>query len=148
MFHTMRVRDQVGFALTIRKWPKARIKERVDELAELLGIGHLLDRAPMGLSGGEKQRVALGRALAFRPENLCLDEPLSALDHETREEMSDLLERIKKRTGVTTLHITHSRNEAFRLADKVFVFRDGRIHESDGAEFELSTQGGSAAPQA
>ena len=79
LFPTMRIRDQIEFAMRLRKWSLREMRARVEELAELLGIGRLLARKPVGLSGGERQRVALARALAFRPRVLCLDEPLSAL---------------------------------------------------------------------
>ena len=128
LFRTMTVRDHLAFALEIRKWPKEAIDVRVDELASLLGIGDLLDRLPRGLSGGEGQRVALGRALSFKPPVLCLDEPLSALDHDTRIEMCDLLDEVKRATGVTILHITHDRNEAERLADVTFRLERGEVN--------------------
>jgi len=127
LFPTMTIHDHLAFALRIRRRPRTEIDARVQELAELLGLGTLLERRPHGLSGGESQRVALGRALAARPPVLCLDEPLSALDHDTRLEMCDLLHQVKLRYGVTTIHITHDRNEAARLADHVFVLQDGAI---------------------
>ena len=118
----------------------------MDELARLLGIAHLLERRPRGLSGGERQRVALGRALAFRPGILLLDEPLSALDDETREEMCALVHSIREATGVTTLHVTHNLKEAARLADQVFFLKDGRLHEATAEELKASLASG-AAPQ-
>ena len=127
LFQTMKVKDQIGFALIIRKWSKTEIKKRIHELAELLGIEYLLERKPQGLSGGEAQRVALGRALAASPHILCLDEPMGAIDDDTREDMFKLLERIREQTKVTTLHITHSSLEAERLADKIFIFQNGKI---------------------
>lgn len=127
LFQTMTVREHLAFALVIRKKPPAEIDSRVAELSELLGLEHLLDRLPPGLSGGESQRVALGRALAARPRILCLDEPLSALDDETREQMYGLLQEVQAREGVTTLHVTHSLSEANRLADKLLELKDGRI---------------------
>lgn len=127
LFSKMTVAEQMGLALVIRRVPAAVIRQRVAELAELLGITHLLHRRPRGLSGGERQRVALGRALSFRPRILCLDEPLSALDDETRRQMCDLLAGIRVRTGVTTLHITHNLAEAQILADCLFRLEDGRI---------------------
>ena len=129
MFSTMTVRDQIGFALTIRKWKRRDINHRVDELAELLGIQLLLDRKPEGLSGGEIQRISLGRALAAKPGVLCLDEPLSALDEETRDEMYELLKSVREHTGVTTLHITHSKTEARRLGDVVVWIHDGVVQQ-------------------
>ena len=131
LFSTMRVREQIGFALAVRRVPRPEIERRVMELAELLDINELLDRSPKGLSGGERQRVALGRALAFQPRTLCLDEPLSALDAETREQMCDLLASVTRNTGVTTLHVTHSLDEAARLADHVFRIEQGCLVRSD-----------------
>ena len=119
--------EQLGFALRVRKWGKSDIALRVDELAEMLSITHILNRRPKGLSGGEVQRVALGRALAFKPPILCLDEPLSALDHETRLSICDVLQEIKEVSGVTFLHITHDINEAERLADVTLEMKDGSI---------------------
>ena len=107
----------------------SNIEQRVAELADLLGVGHLLDRWPQGLSGGEAQRTALGRALSFRPRVLLLDEPLSALDDETREEMYDLLRTVHRETGVTALHVTHSLTEAKKLGDCLLLLRDGKVGE-------------------
>ena len=127
LFPTMIVREQLAFALVLRKQPQTQIAARVNELAKLLGIIHILDRAPDKLSGGEAQRVALGRALAHRPAVLCLDEPLSALDEELHEEMCSLLEHIHRETGVTILHITHSPSEARRLAGCHFQMENGKV---------------------
>jgi ABC-type sugar transport system ATPase subunit len=139
LFNSMSVWHNLAFALNVRKWPWHAIAERVGELAELLGIGYLLDRKPHGLSGGEAQRVALGRALSSRPQVLLLDEPLAALDEETKEEMYNLLKSVRKHTAVTTLHVTHDMSEAKRLADRLFVLRDGRIQESVIGDAEPST---------
>jgi molybdate/tungstate transport system ATP-binding protein len=130
LFQTMTVREHLAFALTIRDWARAEIDDRVAKLAGLLGLERLLDRKPAGLSGGEAQRVALGRALAARPGILCLDEPLSALDDDTREEMCLLLESVQKYTGVTTLHVTHHLGDAERLADVILVLKDGKIERA------------------
>lgn len=127
LFSVMTVREQIGFALSIRREPRKHIHDRVHELSTLLGIGHLLDRTPHGLSGGERQRVALGRALSASPRFLCLDEPLSALDEETRDEMYTLLKSVQRQTGVTTLHITHNKEDVQRLADRTLYLRDGRV---------------------
>lgn len=140
LFSTMSVRQQLAFALVIRKASKSEINSRVDELSELLEIRHLLERTPHGLSGGEKQRVALGRALAFRPSTLCLDEPLSALDDDTRQQMYKLLEHVRERTGVTTLHVTHHMYEARRLADRVFRVEDGAVAADGLSEDESPTE--------
>jgi ABC-type sugar transport system ATPase subunit len=125
LFPTLSVSEHLAFALRLRKSPQATIDTRIAELAEVLGITGLLGRSVQGLSGGEAQRVALGRALSFRPSVLLLDEPLSALDESTRSEMHELLKRVKQTTGVTTLHVTHSSEEADALADCRFVLDDG-----------------------
>ncbi len=130
LFPSMTVAEHLGFALVVRRWKAAAIRERVQEVSALLGLGPLLARRPAGLSGGEAQRVALGRALACHPSVLCLDEPLSALDDETREEMCAVLETVRRRTGVTVLHVTHSRAEARRLGDCIFQLRDGVVGEA------------------
>lgn len=130
LFSTMTVREHLAFALVVHHWKEPAIAERVQELAEMLGLGKLLGRRPLGLSGGEAQRVALGRALAMHPAVLLLDEPLSALDEETRDDMCALLDAIPRQTRVTVLHVTHNRSEADRLADRLFLLQDGVIHEA------------------
>ena len=97
----------------------------------MLSLDHLLNRYPDGLSGGEAQRVALGRALANRPKILCLDEPLSALDEELHEELCELLQSIHKELNMTILHVTHSRPEAERLAEKIWHFKDHQVQPVD-----------------
>jgi ABC-type sugar transport system ATPase subunit len=105
------------------------IRDRVAELAHVLGIESLLGRRVTNLSGGEAQRVALGRALSFRPQVLLLDEPLNALDEVTRDRLCELLRLIQKGSGLTTLHVTHSRAEARTLAEKLYILDAGRLHE-------------------
>ncbi|MBI3876094.1 MAG: ABC transporter ATP-binding protein [Verrucomicrobia bacterium] len=130
LFPTMTVDEQIGFALTIRKRPAAETAARVQELSGQLGIAHLLARRPQHLSGGERQRVALGRALAAKPSVLLLDEPLSALDEELRDDLAALLKRVQRELGLTALHITHSRREAAQLADVLFRLAAGRVTET------------------
>ena len=130
LFPTMTVRDHLAFALRIRRWAPEAIAQRVGDLADLLGIEELLARKPQGLSGGEAQRVALGRALAAHPPILCMDEPLSALDHERRLDMCTLLQRVKESMDVTVIHVTHDRNEAARLAGQLLQFGDGGIAQA------------------
>jgi len=127
LFDHLTVRQHVEFALEVRGWVPERRETRSRELAEWLSLTPLLDRLPAGMSGGERQRVALGRALAFHPPVLCLDEPLSALDDQTRGEIVAVLTEIRNRTGITLLHITHNRSEAERLADRIIHLRDGRL---------------------
>lgn len=129
LFKNMTIADNIGFALKIRKWEKHKIKERVNELAEILGIDHLLQREAHDLSGGEKQRVALARALSFYPDVLCLDEPISALDDDTKIGMYDLLLTLKNNLDITVLHVSHSKVEALKLADRILDVSDGRIIE-------------------
>lgn len=132
LFSTMTVRRHLAFALEIRKAPQETIQARVAELAELLGIERILDRKPPGLSGGEQQRVALGRALSARPGILCLDEPLGCLDEETHDEVCELLKRVCREVAVTTLHVTHSMSEARKLADRIFRIENGAITRVTG----------------
>ena len=129
LFPTLTVREHLEFALRLRRRSRADLAARTSELSEVLGIDHLLNRSIVGLSGGESQRVALGRALSFRPRVLLLDEPLSALDETTRKDMHELLRRVKTSTGVTTLHVTHSSTESQSLADRCFWLDADGIEE-------------------
>ncbi len=131
LFPTLTVKQHLEFALRLRRASSKQIADRVAELSDVLGISKLLQRRIQGLSGGESQRVALGRALSFRPSVLLLDEPLSALDETTRQEMHSLLRRVKESTGVTTLHVTHSQEDAEALADQRLILTEGRIVESN-----------------
>lgn len=127
LFPTLTVFEHLAFALRLRKQSASHIQQRVKELGQVLGIEHLLQRSVRHLSGGEAQRVALGRALSYRPPVLLLDEPLSALDEATREEIQELLLTLKAETGVTTLHVTHNQSEAAALADRQLRLEDGRV---------------------
>jgi ABC-type sugar transport system ATPase subunit len=127
LFPTMTVSEQIGFGLKIRRRSEAEIEKAVSTLARELGLEELLNRMPDGLSGGERQRVALGRALAVQPKVLLLDEPLSALDEDARDEMVELLKRIQIEHSVTVLHVTHSSREAEQLADVVLRMEGGKI---------------------
>jgi molybdate/tungstate transport system ATP-binding protein len=127
LFRSLTVRENLAFALDVRKAARDVIERRVHELSDWLGVRHLLDRTPHGLSGGEAQRVALGRALAFHPRILLLDEPLSSLDEDTRDQLHTLLESLKQTREVTVLHVTHSRKEAERLGDVVLRLADGKV---------------------
>lgn len=127
LFRTMTVYNHLAFALQLRLISAAKVRERVNELAGWLGIAHLLQRRPVGLSGGEMQRVALGRALSFRPNYLLLDEPLSSIDEETRRSMIELLVGLRKSGSVTVLHVTHNSSEAEQLADVRFQLVDGKV---------------------
>jgi ABC-type sugar transport system ATPase subunit len=134
LFPTLTVRGHLEFALHLRRYSRAVIRERVLELARVLEIEPLLDRQIRGLSGGESQRVALGRALSFRPRILLMDEPLNALDEGTRDRLCELLRSIQRDSGLTTLHVTHSRAEAASLADRLYLLRRGRLEERPVSE--------------
>ena len=127
LFPTLTVTEHLQFALRLRRWTHSAIQSRTAELASVLGIEHLLGRRVQALSGGEAQRTALGRALSFQPQVLLLDEPLSALDEQTRQEMFRLLQTVKQATGVSTLHVTHNQQEADELADVRLQLIDGKI---------------------
>lgn len=138
LFPQMTVGGHLEFALRVRRWPALERRSRVAELARALGIEPLLARRVHGLSGGEAQRVALGRALSFRPRIMLLDEPLNALDEATRDRLCDLMRSVQQSSGLTTLHITHSREEARRLADRLFVLFGGTLRERPLADLDLS----------
>jgi sulfate transport system ATP-binding protein len=135
-FKHMTVRDNVGFALSIRKRPKQEIRERVDELLELVQLSGFADRYPSKLSGGQRQRMALARALAAKPRVLLLDEPFGALDARVRAELRDWLRRLHEEVHVTTVFVTHDQEEAMEVADRVAVFDHGHL-EQVGAPAEL-----------
>ena len=127
LFPHLSVKENIAFGLKSMKCPKSEVKPRVDAMADLLGITHLLQRNTTTLSGGEKQKVALARALVTEPAVLLLDEPLSAMDPETREGMQRELADIHRRLKVTFIHVTHDFEEAVALGHRVAVLNEGRI---------------------
>lgn len=131
LFQTMTVREQMSYSLVLRKWNKAAMLERVNQLAKSLNIEHLLERKPTGLSGGEAKRVAIGRAMAASPDLLCLDESFTGLDDETREEVMQVVKAAIQKEGVTTLLITHQRQEAEFMGDVSYVIKDGMVCMSE-----------------
>src|SRR5947209_7987162 len=131
-FKHMTVRDNVGFALRIRKRPKQEIRERVDELLDLVQLNGYADRYPHELSGGQRQRMALARALAAEPRVLLLDEPFGALDARVRAELRDWLRRLHEEVHVTTVFVTHDQEEAMEVADQVAVLDRGRLQQVGG----------------
>lgn len=132
LFNKMNVRDNLAFALVARGAKKETINKRVQDLAEMLGIRELLHRGVRNLSGGEKQRVALGRALAAKPTILLLDEPLSALDEKTRNQMYLLLRKVQQDNSFTVLHVTHHLADARALADSLFHLSPEGIEQIPG----------------
>ncbi|MEA1869008.1 MAG: tungstate ABC transporter ATP-binding protein WtpC [Euryarchaeota archaeon] len=127
LFPHLTVEGNIGFGLRQKKIAKSEIKAKTNKIAELLGVSHLLSRYPCTLSGGEKQRIAIARAVVTEPKVLLLDEPLSALDSRTTERLRAELARIHKLIGTTTIHVTHSFEEAFALGDRIAVMCGGRI---------------------
>jgi molybdate transport system ATP-binding protein len=134
LFPHLTVRDNILFGLKLRKKTKQEMKEAIDWLTELLGISNLLSRKPYTLSGGERQKAALARALSTRPEMLLLDEPLSALDPGTREAMQDELHRLHRILNSTVVHVTHDFEEAMALADRIAVIGNGRVKQAGTPE--------------
>jgi sulfate transport system ATP-binding protein len=128
-FKHMSVRDNVAFGLKIRREPRPAIKERVDELLEIVGLTGWADRYPGQLSGGQRQRMALARALAVQPRVLLLDEPFGALDANVRTELREWLRRLHDEVHVTTVLVTHDQEEAMSVADRLAVLDHGRIQQ-------------------
>jgi sulfate/thiosulfate transport system ATP-binding protein len=129
-FKHMSVRENIAFALKIRKRPRSEIRERVDELLHLVQLEGLADRYPSQLSGGQRQRMALARALAAEPRVLLLDEPFGALDARVRKELRAWLRRLHEEVPVTTVLVTHDQEEAMEVADRVAVMNEGRIEQT------------------
>src|ERR687884_54628 len=129
LFPNMTARQNVEFGLKIRGRDKSDRSKRVDELLELVGLGHAGDRYPHQLSGGMQQRVALARALAIEPRVLLLDEPLSALDAKVRVQLREEIRRIQLELGITTLYVTHDQEEALSVSDHVAVMNAGHIEQ-------------------
>ncbi|MFI0842870.1 ABC transporter ATP-binding protein [Mesorhizobium sp. IMUNJ 23232] len=131
LYPTMTVRENIAFALELRKFPQAAIDERVNEAARILDLKELLDRKPGQLSGGQRQRVAMGRAIVRHPQAFLLDEPLSNLDAKLRVQLRAELGRLHQRLGVTTIHVTHDQVEAMTLGSRVAVFSRGTLQQYD-----------------
>jgi ABC-type sugar transport system ATPase subunit len=125
----MTVSNNIAYPLKLKKVPRKETKERVQKVADMMGIGELLDRKPAQLSGGQQQRVALARALIKEPEILLLDEPLSNLDARLRIMMRSELKRLQKDLGITTVFVTHDQLEALTMADKVAVVNSGCLQQ-------------------
>ena len=127
LFPHLSVKDNIVFGLKMHKAKADELSNRLDWVTELLGISSLLHRLPDTLSGGEKQKVALGRAVITQPELLLVDEPLSALDPETRENVQQELRQLHKTLGITILHVTHDFEEAISLGERIAVVGEGHL---------------------
>ncbi|CAI8787606.1 Spermidine/putrescine import ATP-binding protein PotA [Pseudomonas sp. IT-P171] len=131
LFPHMTVKDNVAFGLRMRKVPNGELQQRVDRVLKLVRLDQHAERYPRELSGGQRQRVALARALVIEPPVLLLDEPLSNLDANLREEMQFEIRRIQREVGITTLMVTHDQSEALSISDRVVVMQAGRITQID-----------------
>ncbi|HWL09738.1 MAG TPA: sulfate/molybdate ABC transporter ATP-binding protein [Planctomicrobium sp.] len=129
LFRHMTVFENVAFGMRVRKVPQKEVSDRVHELLDLVRLEGLGYRYPSELSGGQRQRVALARALAVRPRMLLLDEPFGALDAKVRQELRTWLRRLHEEMPVTTVFVTHDQEEAFEVADRVVVMRQGNIEQ-------------------
>jgi len=125
------VYENLAFGLRMRKVPKAEQKERVEEIARILGLGEMLHRRPAQLSGGQRQRVAMGRAIVREPKAFLMDEPLSNLDAKLRVQMRAEIARIQQALKVTTVYVTHDQVEAMTMGHRVAVMRDGELQQVD-----------------
>ena len=129
LYPHMTVYENMAFALKIRKIPKAEIDERVKEVASILGLTEYLNRKPKALSGGQCQRVALGRAIVRRPKVFLMDEPLSNLDAKLRVTMREEIIRIHEKVGATTIYVTHDQTEAMTMASRIVIMKTGIVQQ-------------------
>ncbi len=129
LYQTMSVYDNIAFSLKVRKVSKNTIKEKVNEVAEILGLQQLLKRMPKELSGGQKQRVAIASAIIRNPKILLMDEPLSNLDAKLRNHMRVEMSKLHKKLNNTIIYVTHDQTEAMTLGTKIVVLKDGEVHQ-------------------
>ncbi|MEO1533145.1 MAG: ABC transporter ATP-binding protein [Pseudomonadota bacterium] len=129
LYPHLNVRQNISYPLVSQRMPRAQVREKVAEIARILGIEHMLDRPVSGLSGGDRQRVALGRAIVRNPKCFLMDEPLGALDAEFREHMAEELRALHDRMGATTVYVTHDQLEAMQMGDKIVVMNHGVIEQ-------------------
>ena len=139
LFRYMTVYDNIAFGLDVKKWKKADIRRRVDELVELVGLKGFEKRYPNQLSGGQRQRVAFARALAPNPELLLLDEPFAAIDAKVRQELRSWLREMITRVGITSIFVTHDQDEAIEVADEIIITNHGHIEQA-GTPIEIYSQ--------
>ena len=131
LYPHMTVAENIGFALRMRKVPKAEARRRIEEAARIIGLVDHLDRKPKQLSGGQRQRVAMGRAIVREPQVFLMDEPLSNLDAKLRVQMRAEISRIQRQLSVTTVYVTHDQVEAMTMGDRVAVLRRGVLQQLD-----------------
>src|ERR671939_777041 len=131
LYPHMTVRENMGFALKLRKADPGEIRRRVDEAAKILDLEQHLDRKPANLSGGQRQRVAMGRAIVRDPKAFLMDEPLSNLDAKLRVQTRTEIAALQRRLGTTTVYVTHDQVEAMTMGDRVCVLRAGLLEQCD-----------------
>ena len=136
LYPYMKVYDNIAFGLRVRKTPESEVAQKVKSAADMLAIGHLLDRYPRQMSGGQLQRVAIGRAIVRNARLYLFDEPLSNLDAQLRDEMRSEIKRLHQELGKTFIYVTHDQIEAMTLADRIVLLRDGQIEQA-GAPLEM-----------
>ena len=129
LYPHMTVRDNLGFALKLKKTPQAEIDKKVEEVAEILDITRYLDRKPKALSGGQRQRVAIGRAMVRDPKVFLMDEPLSNLDAKLRNQMRAEIIKLRQRINTTFMYVTHDQTEAMTLGDRIVIMKDGFVNQ-------------------
>ena len=134
LYPHMTVRQNIMFPLENAKVPKAEALKTAQEMADLVQIGHLMDRKPGELSGGQQQRVAIARAIAKKPRVLLLDEPLSNLDARLRLETREEIRRIQQETGITTIFVTHDQEEAMSITDTIVLMKDGVLQQKEAPQ--------------
>ncbi len=131
LYPHLTVRDNIAFALKLKKMPKDEIERRVDDAAKILELTEYLDRKPAKLSGGQRQRVAMGRAIVRQPQAFLMDEPLSNLDAKLRVQMRAEISKLQRQLNVTTVYVTHDQIEAMTMGDRVAVLSRGKLQQVD-----------------
>ena len=131
LYPNMTVADNIGFGLRMRKIPKEQRSPKIQEAARILGLSEYLHRKPSQLSGGQPQRVAMGRAIVREPQAFLMDEPLSNLDAKLRVQMRADIAKLQHELGTTTIYVTHDQTEAMTMGDRVAVMKDGRLQQVD-----------------
>ena len=134
LFPNLNVRENVAYGLKLKKLPKQEIREKVEQMLEIVGLSDKISQYPSQLSGGQQQRVALARAMVTAPKVLLLDEPLSAIDALLRKNLQIEIRKIQKQMGITTIFVTHDQDEAMVMSDRIHLFHEGRIEQSGTPE--------------
>ena len=134
LFPNLNVRENVAYGLKLKKLPKEQIRQKVENMLEIVGLSEKIEQYPSQLSGGQQQRVALARSMVIEPKVLLLDEPLSAIDALLRKNLQVEIRRIQQRLGITTVFVTHDQEEAMVMSDMIYLFHDGEIEQSGTPE--------------